>query len=147
MLILLGHKPLAMAMGRAIISLPNGWVLEAELATTASEREYGLMHRPQLSANQAMLLTYPDSGRRAVWMKNMRIPLDVLFLSEDGKIVGMKSGLPPCAGSPCSVYESGVAARYILEMNAGIIEQTGLKPGDELTIDYRHDTPDIKPGR
>lgn len=127
------------AVEYAAILLPDGTQLNAEIASTSSERERGLMYRTELPTDGAMLFAYADSDQRAIWMKNTLISLDVLFLSEQGTIVDMKHSLPPCMEIPCPIYRSSTAARYILEINAGSAKRTGLKLGDELLIDYQHE--------
>ncbi len=81
-----------------------------------------------------MLFVYADQGQRSIWMKNTLLPLDVLFLAEDGSILSMLENLPPCKKNPCAVYDSNAAAKYILELNAGFIEQNQLKIGQKLRL-------------
>ena len=88
---------------------------EIELATTAQQRQTGLMHRQYLSPRQGMLLIYPQAGDHRIWMKNMLIPLRVYWIDEDFTVVGMQR-LQPCSASPCPVYSVESDTRYVLEL-------------------------------
>ena len=118
------------------ITFANNFKINVEIADTESLRRYGLMHRTQLGPSAGMLFIYPDQALRAVWMKNTLIALDILFLSDSGKIVSMLPNLPPCKNDPCSVYSSTFDARYMLEVNAGFINSHGVTIGQKLTLDY-----------
>jgi len=99
---------------------------QVELALTPAQRRKGLMHREQLESNAGMLLVYPKSGDHRVWMKNMRIPLQVLWIDDRFKVLHIMR-LEPCQLSPCPVYSAPVPARYILELNDG---NHKVEPGD-----------------
>lgn len=114
--------------------------IEIEIADTEDLRVQGLMHRTQLAESQGMLFVYPDQAVRGVWMKNTLLPLDVLFLSADGKIVSILHRLTPCAKEPCTVYTSTTDAMYMLEVNAGFVDRHQLKVGQDLMLEYRHDS-------
>ena len=108
--------------------------INVEIAATQAEREHGLMYRGELDTKQGMLFIYNDLGQRSVWMKNTLIPLDVLFLAEDGSILSMIDNLPPCKQDPCTVYDSNAEAKFMLELTAGFIKQNHLKIGQKLHL-------------
>ena len=87
-----------------------------ELATSAAERQRGLMHRPSLAADRGMLLVYPRDGEHAIWMKNMRIALRVYWLDADYRVVAIRR-LEPCVADPCPTYRPAVVSRYVLELS------------------------------
>lgn len=99
---------------------------QVELALTPAQRRKGLMHREQLASNAGMLLVYPKSGDHRVWMKNMRIPLRVLWIDDRFEVLHIMR-LEPCQLSPCPVYSAPVPARYILELSDDNHE---VAPGD-----------------
>jgi len=105
-----------------------------ELAVTADEHHRGLMYRPGLAEGRGMLFIYPSDAPRAFWMKNVRIPIDILFLDGDGKLVGISPRAAPCRRDPCPLYRSGAPARYVLELPAGTAERLGLRAGDRLEL-------------
>lgn len=113
--------------------------IEIEIADTQDLRSQGLMHRTQLAENQGMLFVYPDQAVRGVWMKNTLLSLDVLFISSEGKIVSILSGLTPCTQDPCPIYTSTTVAGYMLEVNAGFVDRHQLRVGQDLMIEYRHE--------
>ena len=123
------------------VSFVNDEKLYVEIAGTEDLRAYGLMQRASLDENAGMLFVYPDQEIRGVWMKNTLLALDVLFLSESGKIVSMLRNLQPCRQSPCSIYSSQYKARYMLEVNAGFIDKHGIKIGQDVMLDYKRNTP------
>lgn len=99
---------------------------EAELALTPAQRRKGLMHRKQLANNKGMLLVYPKSGDHRVWMKNMQIPLRVLWIDDRFKVLHIMR-LEPCQQFPCPVYSAPFLARYILELSD---DNHDVEPGD-----------------
>ncbi len=99
---------------------------QVELALTTAQRREGLMHREQLERNAGMLLVYPKSGDHRVWMKNMRIPLRVLWINDRYKVLHIMR-LEPCQLSPCPVFSAPVQARYILELSD---DNHTVEPGD-----------------
>jgi uncharacterized membrane protein (UPF0127 family) len=112
---------------------------EVELATTDAARERGLMFVEHMPKDHGMLFTYDDAAPRAFWMKNCRIPLDILYFDGDARFVSAQYRVPVCQGQGeyCPNYPSDGAARYVLELNAGVGEALGLKPGAPLTLPPR----------
>ncbi len=108
--------------------------LNAEIAATPAERAAGLMHRRELAAGQGMLFIYPRPEILRVWMKNMHIPLDVLFLDGSGRIAGLMPNLPPCRAEPCAIYTFEQPAQYMLEVNSGYIATHRLRIGDRIIL-------------
>jgi uncharacterized protein len=101
-----------------------------EVANTPVSRERGLMNRESMPADHGMLFVFPDEEERAFWMKNTTIPLDILYLSTDAKIVSVKQMRPL---DETSVRSDG-AAKYAIELNQGTANRLGIKPGDSIDI-------------
>ena len=129
----------ANALKAGVVSFFNNDRIYVEIADTEALRAQGLMHRNHLSENDGMLFVYADQGIRGVWMKNTLLALDVLFLSEDGKIVSILKNLPPCQQINCPVYSSKQKARYMLEVNAGFIDRHNIQLGQTVLMDYQHE--------
>jgi uncharacterized membrane protein (UPF0127 family) len=108
-----------------------------ELATTDEARERGLMFVENMPKDHGMLFIYESAAPRSFWMKNCRIPLDILFFDDEARFVGAHYRVPTCQGVNCPLFWSEVPARYVLELNAGVGEALGLKPGAELTLPAR----------
>lgn len=106
-----------------------------EIARSAEEQARGLMFRDHLDADAGMLFVYPSMAPRSFWMRNCRIPLDILYFDADRKLVGEALGVPPCNASQCPSYNGGGApAQYVLELNAGTARRLGVQRGDQLTL-------------
>ena len=107
--------------------------IRVEVVDTPEERAKGLMNREELAAGSGMLFVFPDDKVRGVWMKNTLIPLDILFMSADGRVLSLLQRVPPCKADDCDVYYSAAPARYMLEVNAGFIDHWAIEPGDKIT--------------
>jgi uncharacterized membrane protein (UPF0127 family) len=105
-----------------------------EIAADDASRAHGLMDRTQMDADHGMLFVFDDDAMRAFWMKNTKIPLDMLFFDADRKLVSVQPNVQPCIADPCPAYSSGAPARYVLELNAGQAAKLGVTSGDELIL-------------
>ena len=103
-----------------------------ELASTANSRQRGLMGRATLAAHRGMLFLYAEEAPRRFWMRNVRFPIDILYLDADWRIVERVVDAPPCLSMPCAEYPSGQPARYVLELPAGSSDRLGLTVGQRL---------------
>lgn len=106
-----------------------------EIARTDAERERGLMFRDTLPGGHGMLFIHVRQEPQAYWMKNTRIPLDILYFDQDRHLVAQQRDVPPCSlGDACPPYPSNAPARYVLELNAGEAARLGLHDGDMITF-------------
>lgn len=106
-----------------------------EIADDDAERQRGLMFRDDLASDHGMLFIHDVEAPQAYWMKNTKIPLDILYFDHQRQLVSMQQRVPPCsAGDQCPPYASDGSALYVLEINAGLAEGLGVKAGDELTF-------------
>jgi Uncharacterized conserved protein len=104
-----------------------------EIADDDAERERGLMFRDELAADRGMLFIHERQEPQAYWMKNTRIPLDILYFDNARKLVSQQRDVPPCTlGDACPPYPSDAPARYVLELNAGEAARLDLRDGVEL---------------
>ncbi len=104
-----------------------------EIADDDAERARGLMFRDAMADDRGMLFIHDSQQPLAYWMKNTRIPLDILYFDDERRLVSQRRGVPPCSlGDRCPNYPSGAPARYVLELNAGQAERLGLQDGAEL---------------
>ena len=114
------------------IYFPDGDSVTAELAVTPEERAQGLMFRKNIEFDQGMLFIFDREDFYSFWMKNMIIPLDLIWLDKEKRIVHIERCLPPCEEEPCPSYSPEVPALYVLELKAGSVEQRGLKIFDRF---------------
>jgi len=109
--------------------------IHAEIAKTLPQWTRGLMERKSLAQNDGMLFIFPEQKEKAFWMKNTLIPLDIIFISADKKIVGYATA-HPCLKEPCEIYASKVPVLYVLEVNAGFVEKNRIKLNDSIELNY-----------
>ncbi len=109
--------------------------LELEVAMTETARARGLMFRKALAENTGMLFIHPKEDVLGVWMKNTKMPLDILFISPKGKIVSILQNVQPCITPVCGVYDSRAKALYMLEVNAGTVARLEIAQGDRVLIE------------
>lgn len=108
----------------------GGSCFQVELADTAAEREQGLMNRQELAPDAGMLFIFPQEDFYNFWMKDTLMPLDIIWLDENKKIVAINKNAPPCQTNNCPQYSPEAPALYVLEVNAGTAERLNLKKGD-----------------
>ena len=107
--------------------------MNIEIADNYEERRQGLMFREKLDENSGMLFIFESSGEYDFWMKNTLIPLDIIWINEDYKIVDIQKAVP-CMDVACRSYIPNGEARYVLEVNSGFAEENGINIGDEVNI-------------
>jgi len=112
----------------------KGQRFDVEIADTEPARERGLMFRESMPADHGMLFLFDDNAVRTFWMKNCRMPLDILYFDEKYKLVNVQQRVPACRSEPCPVYPSEGAAKYVLELNAGVADKLDVKPGDAIKL-------------
>jgi len=114
------------------IYLPNNETITAELAITPEERALGLMFREKVNDDQGMLFVFEEEDIHSFWMKNTLIPLDILWLDENKRIVHIEEHVPPCKADPCPSYGPSMPALFVLELKDGRVAANGLKLYDRL---------------
>ena len=103
-----------------------------EMAKTSAEKEQGLMNRDSLCADCGMIFVFDKAELLSFWMKNTKIPLDIVFIDEGGKIVQIHQNTTPFQTSP--TYGTTKPAKYVIETNAFYIEKNSLNIGDILNL-------------
>lgn len=98
-----------------------------EIADTPEAIQQGLMFRERLAPDAGMLFDFGVTRQAGMWMKNTLIPLDMLFILEDGRVVAIARNAQP--GSLRSI-SPGVPVRAVLELAGGRAAQLGIEPGD-----------------
>ena len=102
---------------------------DVELALTPQQQSQGLMFRPNLAREAGMLFIYRPPRRVNMWMRNTRIPLDMLFVAANGEIVRIEERTVPFSRTNIS---SRSAVRAVLEVNGGTAARLGIRPGDRV---------------
>jgi uncharacterized membrane protein (UPF0127 family) len=107
---------------------------DVEIAEDDLEREEGLMFREVLREDSGMLFVFPDEDKYGFWMKNTLIPLDIIWIDENKKVIAIKENALPCEEEPCEIYVIDEKVLYVLEINAGLTEKLGVEVGDNVTL-------------
>ncbi|KAA2284392.1 DUF192 domain-containing protein [Arenimonas fontis] len=123
--------------GQAWVEL-GGERFSVEIADEPDERARGLMFRDRLAADAGMLFVHAEEQPLAYWMKNTRIPLDILYFDARRRLVSVSRASPCSLGDRCPPYPSAGPALYVLELNAGTAGRLGVERGDEIRF-----SPDI----
>lgn len=105
-----------------------------EIADTLEKQTRGLQLRQSMANNAGMLFIFPSDGIYSFWMKDTWIPLDMIWLDKDYRVVHIEHDVPPCASVPCLSYGPKILSRYVLELNAGMARKIGLIVGDEMIL-------------
>jgi uncharacterized protein len=103
-----------------------------ELARTDAERERGLMHRSVLAPDAGMLFLFEQSEVHSFWMQSTLISLDMIFIDDEGRIVGIVERAVPHTTTGRTV---GAPSRYVLEVNGGWSAAHGVKTGDRVRFE------------
>lgn len=113
--------------------------VRVEIAQREEQRRHGLMERQQLAEDAGMLFLYDDvqPAGSGFWMFRTRLPLDIAFLDEDGRILSILQMAPCESPNPqfCPSYAPDTAYRYALEVNAGFFARQGIHAGDRVLLD------------
>ncbi len=105
-------------------------VFHVELAETPEQRSRGLMFRRALAPDAGMLFLFPERERPTMWMANTWLPLDMLFVAADGRVVHVFPNAVPRSRLTIS---SPRPARMVLELGGGTARRLGIAPGDRLS--------------
>jgi hypothetical protein len=111
----------------------NKTTLNATLATNPREWQKGLMYRASLPMDQAMLFIFPEERTPGFWMKNMRFPLDIIWIDKHKKIIDIDTDVPICENN-CPALSPVSAVLYVLEVNAGFCVKNGIQIG--MAVDF-----------
>jgi uncharacterized membrane protein (UPF0127 family) len=107
--------------------------VQVELARTSQERERGLMFREHLDADAGMLFLYEEEGLLAFWMRNTLIPLDMIFISADHRVVGIVENAEPQTDT---VRQVDGPSQFVLEVNGGFAAAHGVTAG--TPVEFRN---------
>lgn len=103
--------------------------LDIEIADTDFDIQTGLMYRNSMKKNQGMLFVFEDERERFFYMKNTKIPLDLIYISADTTIVSFQKNAKPFDESS---LPSNAPAKFVLEVNAGLVDTWRIAVGDSL---------------
>ena len=116
---------------------------QVEIADTPASQEQGLQYRKSLAQDKGMLFVFSEEQMLTFWMKNTFIPLDMIFINADLKIVGIAANTTPFSLAPMGVSS---LSKYVLEINGGVAQSAGIHTGDSVVIPAFSDVIPAKAG-
>jgi uncharacterized protein len=112
-----------------IVTKTGVQVFSVEMATSEQEKETGLMYRKELADGKGMLFDFSPEQEVSMWMKNTFIPLDMIFIRADGRILRIAENTEP---QSTRIIPSRGLAKGVLEVIAGTAKKYGIEPGDRV---------------
>ena len=101
----------------------KGFELDADIPVTSELIAKGLAVKNQLKENEAMLFVFEDSAQHSFWMKDMKFPIDIIWLDSNDKVVHIEQNLQPCISVfICAGYSPNTDSQYVLETVAGFTQ-------------------------
>ena len=107
-------------------------VFQVEVADTPAKRTMGLQYRKELGSDRGMLFLFPSESPQSFWMKNTPIPLDMIFIDREQRIVGIVERTVPFSLDSRSV---AAPSQYVLEINGGLAKRHGIQTGDSVRFE------------
>ena len=106
---------------------------KVKLALTLGEQSRGLTGQRVIPENQGMLFIFDKEKDSSFWMKNMLVPLDIVWLNQNQEVIFISKNNLPC-GQNCPLITPGKKAKYVLEISTGLADRIGLVGGDKATF-------------
>jgi len=119
----------------AAVTTIAGRKISLEVARTPTEQATGLMHRDTIADDRGMLFVFEPARPVGFWMKNVRFPLDMIFL-ENGQVKAIAPAVPPCQSEPCPTYGPETPVNQVIELRGGRAAELGIRVGDRLDIQF-----------
>ena len=114
--------------------LPDGSTVRMEVAADDDTRAQGLMFRDRVPEGTGMLFVFAQSGDYPFWMKNTLVPLDMVWVDDQSRVVHVEPNVPPCKADPCPSYPPHAVAKYVLELGGGQAAKHRVVNGSRLTF-------------
>ncbi len=106
--------------------------IRALVARTEAEQEQGLGDRDSLPSDEGMLFIFTNPSPIGIWMKDMRFPLDILWVDETRHVLFIKEDALP--SSYPEIFAPDVASKYVIEVSAGFVKENNIKIGAEISF-------------
>lgn len=119
------------------VTFPSGQKVVAETMRRDIDQMRGMMFRDALAKDRGMLFVHTADENHPYWMYQVRIPLDIIWMNHERRIVEISANAPPCpskSARECPSFGGHEKARYVLELAGGGAAQYGLRVGDVLNF-------------
>ena len=112
----------SLAPGEQLVHLPDGTEIVAETKLTPDGQAQGMMFRSELLDDRGMLFIHPGEDKRGYWMFQCEIPLDIIWMDRNHRVVEISANTPPCreAAEKCPSYGGNVPSTFVLELAGGV---------------------------
>jgi uncharacterized membrane protein (UPF0127 family) len=132
--LILGSCGPSLPQGFQWVELPDGTRIQAETKMTPEGQAQGMMFRTSLPEDQGMLFIHGTVEKRGYWMFQCEIPLDIIWMDRNRRIVEISGNTPPCreTAEKCPSYGGSVPSLFVLELAAGMAKKHNLKLGDRI---------------
>jgi uncharacterized protein len=116
----------------------NGLVLVADIAATDEQRTKGLSVKDRLAENEAMLFVFDNEAEHTFWMKDMKFPIDIIWIDTDKTVVHIEHNLQPCSSELfCPTYKPIDDSLYVLETVGGFAEKHDIVKGTRVDFELK----------
>src|SRR5215213_4782305 len=116
----------------------NGLVLVADISVTNEQRTKGLSVKDSLAENEAMLFVFDNEAEHTFWMKDMKFPIDIIWIDSEKTIVHIEHNLLPCiSGVLCPTYKPSDDSLYVLETVGGFAEKYNIIKGTQVQFEMK----------
>ncbi|MEN6608211.1 MAG: DUF192 domain-containing protein, partial [Bryobacteraceae bacterium] len=118
------------------VKLPNGKKIRAEVMINPTDMMRGMMFRDSIAPNRGMLFIHSSLEPHRYWMFQVKIPLDIIWMDENRRIVEISANTPPCqtGASDCQQYGGAAPSLYVLEVGGGVAAKHNLRVGQQLSF-------------
>src|SRR5215204_5172449 len=112
------------------------FALNADVPITSELMSKGLAVKDKLKENEAMLFVFEESAKHSFWMKDMKFPIDIIWLDSDGNVVHIEQNLQPCVSVLiCTSYSPNIESQYVLETVAGFTQRHNVSVGIDFDFE------------
>ena len=118
------------------VTLPDGTVIKAEAVYHQVDMSRGMMFRESAPEGRGMLFTHNQPGNYSYWMYQVKVPLDIIWMTVDGVVVEMVENAPPCkqAKEQCPSFGGAKQAQVVLELPGGTARKHGVMTGQRIKL-------------
>ena len=114
----------------------NGLMLAADISASNEQRTKGLSVKDALAENEAMLFVFDNEDEHTFWMKDMKFPIDIIWINDNKTVVHIEHNLQPCGyGLLCPTYKPGQDSLYVLETVGGFAEKHDVVQGTRVQFE------------
>jgi uncharacterized protein len=128
------HKTTLETYNTRVVTLPDGAKVRAEVMSHPEDMMRGMMFRKSLAEKRGMIFLHGEAGLYPYWMYQVEIPLDIIWMDQNGRVVEISPDTPPCKteASKCPQHGGTKMASMILELNAGAAEKHNIRVGSRI---------------